>query len=93
MNNDYISHHGILGMHWGYRKADNVDTNKDSFLSSKGYGAVLDDADAGLISDTPIIIFDRGKSLEAVKFHKVNRDYLKSLGKDRTNDSTIIKLK
>ena len=64
-----------------------------SYLSSKGYGAVLDDADAGLISDTPIIIFDRGKSLEAVKFHKVNRDYLKSLGKDRTNDSTIIKLK
>lgn len=62
-----------------------------SYLSSKGYGAVLDDADAGLISDTPIIIFDRGKSLEAVKFHKVNREYLKSLGKDKSNESAIIK--
>ena len=35
MNNDYISHHGILGTHWGYRKADNVDTNKDSFALRK----------------------------------------------------------
>ena len=21
-DNDYISHHGVLGMHWGYRKAE-----------------------------------------------------------------------
>ena len=28
---------------------------------------------------------------EAVKFHKVNREYLKSLGKDKSNESAIIK--
>lgn len=42
---------------------------------------IIDDADAGVVSDSPILIFDRKKSLEVVSVNEVNRKYLKQLGK------------
>lgn len=52
-----------------------------SELNKKGYNAIIDDADAGIISNSPIIVFDRGKSLDIVKISEVNREYLRSLKK------------
>ena len=52
-----------------------------SELNKKGYNAIIDDGDAGVISNSPIIVFDRGKSLEVVKINEVNREYLRSLKK------------
>lgn len=53
-----------------------------SELNKKGYNMVIDDADAAIISNSPIIVFDRQKSLEVVSINEVNRKYLKQLGKD-----------
>ena len=39
-------------------------------LKKEGYNAVVDDADAGVISDEPLIIFHREKTL---KFDKINK--------------------
>lgn len=52
-----------------------------SELNKKGYNMIIDDADAGILSDSPILIFDRKKSLEVISVNKVNRKYLKQLGK------------
>ena len=52
-----------------------------SELNKKGYNAIIDDGDAGVISNSPIIVFDRGKSLDVVKISEVNREYLRSLKK------------
>ena len=50
-----------------------------SELTKKGYNAIIDDADAGVISNSPIIVFDRGKSLDVVRVNEVNREYLRNL--------------
>lgn len=50
-------------------------------LNKKGYNMIIDDADAGVVSNSPIIIFDRQKSLEVVSINEVNREYLRQLGK------------
>jgi hypothetical protein len=50
-------------------------------LSKKGYNMIIDDADAAVISNSPVVVFDRQKSLEIVSVNKVNREYLKQLGK------------
>lgn len=50
-------------------------------LNKKGYNMIIDDADAAVVSNSPIVIFDRGKSLEIVQVNTVNREYLKTLGK------------
>ena len=42
---------------------------------------IIDDADAAIIANSPIIVFDRQKSLEVVSINEVNREYLKQLGK------------
>lgn len=52
-----------------------------SELNKKGYNMIVDDADAAIIADSPIIVFDRQKSLEVVSINEVNREYLKQLGK------------
>lgn len=52
-----------------------------SELNKKGYNMIIDDADAAIISNSPIIVFDRQKSLEVVSINEVNREYLKQLGK------------
>lgn len=52
-----------------------------SELSKKGYNMIIDDADAAVISNSPIIIFNREKSLEVVQINEVNRAYLRQLGK------------
>ena len=52
-----------------------------SELNKKGYNMIIDDADAEIIADSPIIIFDRQKSLEVISINEVNRDYLRKLGK------------
>lgn len=52
-----------------------------SELNKKGYNMVIDDADAAIIANSPIIVFDRKKSLEVVSINEVNREYLKQLGK------------
>lgn len=53
-----------------------------SELNKKGYNMVIDDADASIIADSPIIVFDRQKSLEIVSVNEVNRDYLRQIGKN-----------
>lgn len=50
-------------------------------LNKKGYNMIIDDADAGIISNSPVIIFDRQKSLKVVSINEVNREYLRRLGK------------
>ena len=50
-------------------------------LNKKGYNMIIDDADAGIISNSPVIIFDRKKSLTVVSINEVNREYLRRLGK------------
>ena len=50
-------------------------------LNKKGYNMIIDDADAAIIANSPIIVFDRQKSLEVVSINEVNREYLKQLGK------------
>jgi len=57
-----------------------------SELSKKGYNMIIDDADAAVISNSPVIIFDRQKSLEVVRVNKVNREYLRKLGKEGKKD-------
>lgn len=52
-----------------------------SELSKKGYNMIIDDADAGIISNSPVIVFDRQKSLEVASVNEVNREYLRRLGK------------
>lgn len=52
-------------------------------LSKKGYNMIIDDADAGVISNSPIIVFDRQKSLEVVSINEVNREYLRQMGKTK----------
>ena len=52
-----------------------------SELNKKGYNMIIDDADAEIISNSPILVFDRQKSLEVVSINEVNREYLKQLGK------------
>lgn len=52
-----------------------------SELNKKGYNMIIDDADAAIIANSPIIVFDRQKSLEVVSINEVNREYLKQLGK------------
>ena len=52
-----------------------------SELNKKGYNMIIDDADASIIADSPIIVFDRQKSLEIVSVNEVNRDYLRQIGK------------
>lgn len=49
-------------------------------LNKKGYNMIIDDADAGIISNSPVIIFDRQKSLKVVSINEVNREYLRRLG-------------
>lgn len=55
-----------------------------SELNKKGYNMIIDDADAAVISNSPIIVFDRQKSLDVVSINEVNREYLKQLGKSST---------
>lgn len=50
-------------------------------LNKKGYNMIIDDADAGIISDSPVIVFNRQKSLEIISINEVNREYLRQLGK------------
>lgn len=50
-------------------------------LSKKGYNMIIDDADAAIISNSPVIVFDRQKSLEIISVNEVNREYLRQLGK------------
>lgn len=50
-------------------------------LNKKGYNMIIDDADAGIIANSPVIIFNRQKSLEVVSINEVNREYLRQLGK------------
>lgn len=50
-------------------------------LNKKGYNMIIDDADAGIISNSPVIIFDRQKSLTVDSINEVNREYLRRLGK------------
>lgn len=50
-------------------------------LNKKGYNMMIDDADAAAIANSPIIVFDRQKSLEVVSVNEVNRKYLRELGK------------
>lgn len=52
-----------------------------SELNKKGYNMIIDDADAGIVSNSPVIVFDRKKSLEVVSINEVNREYLRSLRK------------
>lgn len=52
-----------------------------SELSKKGYNMIIDDADAAIIANSPIIVFDRQKSLKVVSINEVNREYLKQLGR------------
>ena len=52
-----------------------------SELNKKGYNMIIDDADAAIIANSPIIVFDRQKSLEVVSINEVNREYLKQLGR------------
>lgn len=40
-------------------------------LSEKGYNATVDDADAKVVSDTPIIVFERKDTLEIVDVKKI----------------------
>ena len=65
--------------------SENLRKKYFSELNKKGYNAIIDDADASAISNSPIIVFDRGKSLDAVKIHEVNREYLKQLKNNKTN--------
>lgn len=55
-------------------------------LSDKGYNMIIDDQDAQLLSDSPIIIFDRGSSLEVIATNKITREYLKDLKKQGRNN-------
>lgn len=57
-------------------------------LKKKGYNMIIDDADAAIISNSPIVIFDRGKSLEVVSISPVTREYIKEL-KTKTDASVI----
>lgn len=50
-----------------------------SELKKKGYNAIIDDADASVVSNSPIIVFNRGKSLEVVRVNEITKDYLKTL--------------
>lgn len=52
-----------------------------SELNKKGYNMIIDDADAGVVSNSPILIFDRKKSLKVISINEVNREYLKQLSK------------
>ena len=48
-------------------------------LSEKGYNMIIDDADAQLLSDSPVIIFDRADTLEVTSVNPVTRDYFRKL--------------
>jgi hypothetical protein len=48
-----------------------------SELKKKGFNLTLDEADAGVLSESPIIVLDRAKSLKLAQVDKVTMDFLK----------------
>lgn len=50
-------------------------------LQNLGYNMMIDDADAGIVSRVPSIIFDRQKSLEVISIKPVTRQSIKELKK------------
>lgn len=46
-------------------------------LKKRGYNMVLDDADAQVVSNSPIIVFDRGDTLKVASIDRVTWGYLK----------------
>lgn len=57
----------------------NKDLQKQYFdnLKKKGFNLTLDEADAGVLSESPIIVLDRKNSLKLVSVDKVTMDFLK----------------
>jgi len=57
----------------------NKDLQKQYFdnLKKKGFNLTLDEADAGVLSESPIIVLDRKNSLKVVSVDKVTMDFLK----------------
>jgi hypothetical protein len=53
-------------------------------LKKRGYNMVLDDTDAQALSNSPIIIFDRAKSLRVASVDRVTLNYLKDFIKENT---------
>ena len=48
-------------------------------LTEKGYNMVVDDMDAQLLARNPIVVFDRGKSLEVLSTKLVTNELIKEL--------------
>ena len=50
-------------------------------LSDLGYNMMIDDADAGIVSRVPVIVFDRQDSLEVISIKPVTRQSIRELKK------------
>lgn len=50
-------------------------------LKKKGFNLTLDEADAGVLSESPIIVLDRKQSLKVISVDKVTMDFLKDYKK------------
>jgi len=51
-------------------------------LAKQGYNAMVDDADATIVSRMPLIIFDKQNTLEVISVNKINRKYIKDFKKE-----------
>ena len=50
-------------------------------LSDLGYNMMIDDADAGIVSRVPSIVFDRQDSLEVISIKPVTKESIRELKK------------
>lgn len=50
-------------------------------LSDLGYNMMIDDADAGIVSRVPCIVFDRQDSLEVISIKPVTRESIREFKK------------
>jgi hypothetical protein len=55
----------------GLLRGDTLRSKYFDTLSKKGYNATVDDVDAKVLADTPIVVFDRKKSLTVVNTKKL----------------------